>query len=137
LLNQITLQTTLATKASRFRHAAHGKTVVDFGLRRAQGIDAGMKLARSCRVVGLDVTSNVAAADRYGLAASGTMAHSFVQAFVDEVDAFVTFGRHVGDATVLLVDTYNTGRGIEHAIAAAQQLRARGIEITGIRLDSG
>ena len=74
LLNQVTLQTTLATKASRFRHAARGRSVVDFGLRRAQGVDAGMKVVRCCRIVGLDGTSNVAAADRYGMPATGTMA---------------------------------------------------------------
>jgi nicotinate phosphoribosyltransferase len=137
LLNQITLQTTLATKASRFRHAARGRAVVDFALRRTHGIDAGMKLVRCCRLVGLDGTSNIAAADRYGFPASGTMAHSYVQAHVSETDAFLTFGRHVGNGAVLLVDTYDTPRGVEHAIAAAKQLRAEGIELGGVRLDSG
>jgi nicotinate phosphoribosyltransferase len=137
LLNQITLQTTLATKASRFRHAARGRSVVDFGLRRAQGMDAGMKLVRCCKIVGLDGTSNVAAADRYHVPATGTMAHSFVQAHVDEFDAFLRFGRDMGDGAVLLVDTYDTARGVERAIDAALRLRDEGIEIAGIRLDSG
>jgi nicotinate phosphoribosyltransferase len=137
LLNQITLQTTLATKASRFRHAARERGVVDFGLRRAQGIDAGMKLVRCGRLVGLAGTSNIAGADRYGLPASGTMAHSFVQAHVHELDAFMSFGRHVGNGAVLLVDTYDTPTGVERAIVAATELRAEGIAIGGIRLDSG
>jgi nicotinate phosphoribosyltransferase len=137
LLNQITLQTTLATKAARCRHAAAGRAVVDFALRRAQGVDAGMKLARVCGLVGLAGTSNVAGADRYGLPASGTMAHSFVQAHRDEADAFRAFARAFGSATVLLVDTYDTHRGVEHAVQVASEYRRQGIEIQGVRLDSG
>ncbi|MGH9178099.1 MAG: nicotinate phosphoribosyltransferase [Acidimicrobiales bacterium] len=137
LLNQITFQTTLATKAARCRHAAAGRAVVDFALRRAPGIDAGMKLARAGRLVGLSATSNVAGADRYGLPASGTMAHAFVQAHHDEADAFQAFARAFGDATVLLVDTYDSHRGIEHAIQVAAECRRNGVEIRGIRLDSG
>ena len=83
LLNQVTVQTILATKAARCRHAAADRSVIDFALRRSHGIDAGMKLARVGRMVGLAGTSNIAGADRYGLAASGTMAHSFVQAHED------------------------------------------------------
>ncbi|HWC12299.1 MAG TPA: nicotinate phosphoribosyltransferase [Acidimicrobiales bacterium] len=137
LLNQVTLQTTLATKAARCRHASAGRAVVDFALRRTHGIDAGMKLARVCGLVGLAGTSNVAGADRYGLPASGTMAHSFVQAHHDEADAFRAFARALGPATVLLVDTYDTHRGIEHAVEVAAECRRRGVEIRGIRLDSG
>ncbi|MDP9386823.1 MAG: nicotinate phosphoribosyltransferase [Actinomycetota bacterium] len=137
LLNQITLQTILATKAARCRHAAGGRAVVDFALRRAQGIDAGMKLARMCRLVGLAGTSNVAGADRYGVAATGTMAHSFVQAYADEAEALRAYASAFGDATVLLVDTYDTERGIDRAIDVARELRERGVEIRGIRLDSG
>lgn len=137
LLNQLTMQTVLATKAARCRHAAAGRPVIDFGLRRAQGIDAGMKLVRVARLVGLAGTSNVAGADRYDLPASGTMAHSFVQAYEDETDAFRSFGQALGDGTVLLVDTYDTATGIEHAIEAAHVLRADGVKIRGVRLDSG
>lgn len=137
LLNQITLQTVLATKAARCRDAADGRAVVDFASRRSQGIDAAMKLARICRLVGLDSTSNVAGADRYGVPASGTMAHSFVQAHRDESEAFRLFARAFGDQAVLLVDTYDTARGIERAIAVATEMRELGIEIRGIRLDSG
>lgn len=137
LLNQVTLQTSLATKAARCRDAAGGAAVVDFALRRTQGIDAGMKLARVGRIVGLAGTSNVAAADRYGLPASGTMAHAFVQAHEDETDAFRAFAGVYGPSTVLLVDTYDTPRGVERAITVAREMRARGVEIRGIRLDSG
>jgi nicotinate phosphoribosyltransferase len=137
LLNQITLQTVLATKAARCRDAAAGRAVVDFAARRSPGIDAAMKLARICRVVGLDSTSNVAGADRYGVGVSGTMAHSFVEAHRDEAEAFRAFADAFGDQTVLLVDTYDTAAGVEHAIAVATEMRERGIEIRGIRLDSG
>jgi len=137
LLNQVTLQTTLATKAARCRHAAQGRTVVDFAMRRTHGIDAAMKLARVCRIVGLTATSNVAAADRYGIPATGTMAHSLVQAHERELDAFRAFAAAHADATVLLVDTYDSVRGIEHAIRVASECRDRGVRIRGIRLDSG
>lgn len=137
LLNQITLQTMLATKAARVRHAAADRAVVDFGLRRTQGIDAGMKMARICGLVGLAGTSNVAGADRYGVAAAGTMAHSFVQAYETEGDAFRSFVDAFGAASVLLVDTYDTPRGVERAIEVAREARARGVEIRAIRLDSG
>lgn len=137
LLNQITVQTTLATKAARCRHAAAGRAVVDFALRRTQGVDAGMKLARMARLVGLSGTSNVAGAARYGVAASGTMAHAFIQAHRDEADAFRAFARAFGETTVLLVDTYDSHRGVEHAIQVATECRHNGVEIRGIRLDSG
>jgi nicotinate phosphoribosyltransferase len=136
-LNQVTVQTVLATKAARCRDAAAGRAVVDFALRRTHGIDAGMKLARICRVVGLAGTSNVAGASRYHVAASGTMAHSFVEAYPHETDAFRSFTRTFGNDSVLLVDTYDTRRGIERAIEVAQELRARGDELRAIRLDSG
>ncbi|HEX2064216.1 MAG TPA: nicotinate phosphoribosyltransferase [Acidimicrobiales bacterium] len=137
LLNQVTLQTVLATKASRCRHAAAGRAVVDFALRRTQGIDAGMKLSKICGLVGLGGTSNIAGADRYGIPAVGTMAHAFVQAYPDETDAFRAFAGAFGAATVLLVDTYDTHVGIENAIRVASECREGGVEIRGIRLDSG
>jgi nicotinate phosphoribosyltransferase len=137
LLNQVTLQTGLATQAARCLHAAQGRAVTDFALRRAPGVDAGMKLARCCRIVGINATSNVAGADRYGLAVSGTMAHSFVQAHLDEVGAFRAFARAFREQTVLLVDTYDTPRGIERAALVAEEMRREGIELHGIRIDSG
>jgi nicotinate phosphoribosyltransferase len=137
LLNQVTVQTALASKAARVRHAADGRAVVDFGARRSQGVDAAMKLARVCHLVGFDATSNVAAADRYGMRASGTMAHSFVQAHPDELQAFRDFARQYREATVLLVDTYDTIRGVARAIEVASELRAQGSAIRAVRLDSG
>ncbi len=137
LLNQITLQTGLATEAARCRHAAAGRPVVDFSLRRAPGVDAGMKLARCSRIVGLAGTSNVAGATRYGLPASGTMAHSFVQAHVDETAAFRRFAAAFKERTLLLIDTYDPERGLERAIEVARESRAAGFELHGIRIDSG
>lgn len=137
LLNQVTVQTVLATKAARCRDAAGGRAVVDFSLRRTHGTDAGMKVARVARLVGLDGTSNVAGADRYGLAASGTMAHSFVQAYGDETEAFRAYAAAFPGSAVLLVDTYDTGRGVERAVQVATEVRDRGGAVRGIRLDSG
>jgi nicotinate phosphoribosyltransferase len=137
LLNQVTVQTLLATKAARCRYAADGRAVVDFALRRSHGIDAGMKLSRVCRLVGIDATSNVAGAARYGLTASGTMAHSYIEAHTDEATAFAEFAERFGERTVLLVDTYDTARGVDRAIDVARELRTRGRRIEAIRLDSG
>lgn len=137
VLNRLSLQTTLATKALRCRLAAEGRAVIEFGSRRAQGIDAGIALSRVSRLVGLAGTSNVVGADQFGLSASGTMAHAFVQAFEDELDAFRTFADVHGADTVLLVDTYDTPTGVDRAIQVALEQRERGETIRGIRLDSG
>lgn len=137
LLNQVTLQTVLATKAARCVHAADGRPIVDFALRRTPGIDAGMKLVRIAALVGLAGTSNVAGSMRYPVSASGTMAHSFVQAYTDETQAFRDFASVYGDDTVLLVDTYDTRTGVSRAIEVALERRRVGETIRGIRLDSG
>ena len=137
LLNQLSLQTMLATTAAQCRHAAQGRSVVDFAIRRSHGIHAAMKLSRVGRIVGLDGTSNVAGADRYGMRASGTMAHAFVQAHQDELTAFRNFAEAFGDSTVLLVDTYDPLVGIERAVQVAQELRDRGQRLGGVRIDSG
>jgi nicotinate phosphoribosyltransferase len=137
LLNQITFQTVLATKAARCRHAAGGRALVDFSLRRAHGTDAGMKVARTSAMVGFAATSNVAAALRYGLTASGTMAHSYVTAHPSELDAFRSFARHHFDDPVLLVDTYDTATGVDHAIEVGRELRDQGRRLAAVRLDSG
>jgi nicotinate phosphoribosyltransferase len=139
LLNQVTFQTVLATKAARCRHAAGGRTVVDFSLRRTHGTDAGMKVARTSAMVGFASTSNVAAALRYGLSASGTMAHSYVTAHPSELDAFRAFARHHVADPVLLVDTYDTAIGIDHAIEVGRELAASGTgrRLAAVRLDSG
>jgi nicotinate phosphoribosyltransferase len=136
-LNQVTTATTLASKAARVRHAAKGRPAIDFGLRRAHGVDAGMALARAARICGLGGTSNVAGADRFGVPASGTMAHSFIQAYGDEREAFTVFARHFGPRTVFLVDTFDTRTGLERAIDVAADCRAGGVEPMGVRLDSG
>ena len=137
LLNQVTLQTVLATKAARCRHAAAGRPVIDFSLRRAHGTDAGMKVARAAGIAGLSGTSNVAAALHYGLPASGTMAHSYISASPSELEAFRSFSRHYRADPVLLVDTYDTATGIERALAVARELRAEGRRLAAVRLDSG
>ncbi len=137
LLNQVTVQTVLATKAARCRHAARGRLLVDFALRRTHGTDAGMKAARCAALVGFAATSNVAAAACYGIPASGTMAHSFVTAFDSELEAFRAFARHHRADPVLLVDTYDTAIGVDHAIVVARELAAEGRRLAAIRLDSG
>ena len=139
LLNQVTLQTTLATKAARCLHAAGGRALVDFSLRRTQGTDAGMKAARCGALAGFASTSNVAAADHYGIPASGTMAHSFVTAFDSELEAFRAFARHHRADPVLLVDTYDTAAGVDNAIVVAGELAGEygDRRLAAVRLDSG
>jgi nicotinate phosphoribosyltransferase len=140
LLNQINFQTMIATKAARVVLAAGGgepgagDRVVDFSPRRDHGIDAAMKVARSAAVAGCGGTSNVAAAMTYGLRPVGTMAHSYVLAFESEREAFRCFIESFPEGTVLLVDTYDTLEGVRNAIAA---VRDAGVELAGIRLDSG
>lgn len=137
ILNQVTTETTLASKAARYRHAAQGRPLVDFAFRRAQGLDSAMKLVRAVAICGLAGTSNVAGARRFEVPVSGTMAHSFVQAHPDEASAFRAFARLFGSQTVLLVDTYDTHGGVEKAIEVARAMREEGTELRGIRLDSG
>lgn len=137
LLNQLTTGTSLATKAARYRHAAGGRQVADFALRRCQGMDAGMHLSRAAAICGMQTTSNVAAARRFGLTPSGTMAHSFVQAHDDEVEAFRAFSRLFGSHSVFLVDTADTARGIENAVTVALEMRERGQHLQAVRIDSG
>ena len=115
LLNQVTTQTTLSTKAARMRQAADGRAVVDFALRRCQGTDAAMKLVRAVAITGLAATSNVAGATAYGVAASGTMAHSFVQAHPDELEAFRVFAALYGE------DTRAAGRHLRTPTAASRR----------------
>ena len=135
LLNQIQLQTMLASKASRVVEAAAGRRVVDFGLRRIHGIDAGMKAARAFYIAGVRGTSNVAAGDEYGLELAGTMAHSYVQAHDDEEAAFRTFAA-LYPGTVLLVDTYDTIAAVEKIVRLSHDA-GTAFQVGGIRLDSG
>lgn len=136
LLNQITFQTSLATKAARCMIAAAGKIdLVDFGFRRTHGIEAGLAAARLSAMVGFSATSNVEAARRYRLLPAGTMAHSYIEAFPTELDAFSAFAEDLPDRTTFLVDTYDTVQGVGHAIDVIRRL---GLERrAGIRLDSG
>ena len=135
LLNHVTFQTAVATKAARCVLAAGGAQLVDFSFRRTQGIDAGLAVARASAIAGFTATSNVAAARRYGLAAAGTMAHSFIEAFGDEQAAFTAFAEDFPAMTTFLVDTYDTAQGVRAAIEVTRRLRLPGP--VGVRLDSG
>ncbi|MBU1125883.1 MAG: nicotinate phosphoribosyltransferase, partial [Candidatus Omnitrophica bacterium] len=137
LLNTINLQTMIASKASRVVHAAQGRKVYDFSLRRTHGAFAGIKVARASFCAGCAGTSNVAASQRYAIPAVGTMAHSFVMSFKDEMDSFLAYCHTFPSQTILLVDTYDTRRGIEHAVTIGHYLKSKGYRLQGIRLDSG
>jgi len=135
LMNQVHVETVLASKASRVVEAAGGKTVVDFGLRRMHGIDAGIKAARAYYIAGIDATSNVAAGQAYGLPLSGTLAHSYIQAHDHEYDAFRAFAR-LYPGTTLLVDTYDTVAGVRKVVDLARELGDE-FRVNAVRLDSG
>ncbi|HXV93481.1 MAG TPA: nicotinate phosphoribosyltransferase [Pseudonocardia sp.] len=140
VLNQVSHQTTLASKAARSVIAAAGRPVIDFSLRRTHGVEAGMHAARAGAIVGFAGTSNVAAAHAYGMAASGTMAHSFVQVFPTESAAFGAFARSMSGPgatgpVTLLVDTYDTEEGTRRAAEVLRTLPPD--RAAGVRLDSG
>lgn len=138
LLNIINFQTLVATKAARLVLAAGDAEVIEFGLRRAQGPDGGLSVARAAAVGGVRSTSNVLAGRRFGLPVKGTHAHSWVMAFADELTAFRAYASCFPGHCVLLVDTYDTLKsGLPNAIAVARELREQGYELGGIRLDSG
>jgi len=137
LLNTVNLQTMIATKASRVVHAARGKTVIEFGLRREHGIDAGMKVARASYIAGCQGTSNVLAGLAYGLPVFGTMAHSFIMSYESEMDAFRAFAKTFPNKTTLLIDTYNNIAGAKKAAKIAKELETKGCRLGGVRLDSG
>jgi nicotinate phosphoribosyltransferase len=134
-MNQVHLQTILATKASRVVEAAAGRTVVDFGARRTHGLDAANKAARAYHIAGIDGTSNVLAAQHYGILAVGTMAHSYIQSYDREIEAFRDFARLYPE-TVLLVDSYDTLTGVDKVIALADEL-GDAFRVRAVRLDSG
>jgi nicotinate phosphoribosyltransferase len=137
LLNTINLQTMIATKASRVVHAAEGKSIIEFGLRREQGIDAGMKVARCSYIAGCQGTSNVLGGMAYGLPVFGTMAHSFVMSYQKEIEAFRAFAKTFPNKSTLLIDTYDDIAGAEKAAVVAKELEAQGFKLGGVRLDSG
>jgi nicotinate phosphoribosyltransferase len=137
LLNEVTFQTTVATKAARCWLAAGGRGVVDFAFRRTQGIEAAMEVARASAMVGFAATSNVEAARRCGLVAAGTMAHSYVEAFPSERDAFRAFASDFPGRCTFLVDTYDTLHGVRTAVEVIRELRIGSSPGLGIRIDSG
>lgn len=135
VMNQVHFQTLAASKAARVVHAARGRAVVDFGTRRTHGTDAALKAARAFYIAGVEATSNVMAGKLYGIPVAGTMAHSYIQAFDDELEAFRQFTRIYPDTT-LLVDTYDTIRGVENVVRLAREQGAA-FRVRAIRLDSG
>jgi nicotinate phosphoribosyltransferase len=137
LLNTVNLQTTIATKASRVVCAAKGKPIVEFGLRREHGTDAGMKVARCTYIAGCTGTSNVLAGMKYGIPVFGTMAHSFVMLFDKEIDAFRAFVKTFPDKSTLLIDTFDDIAGAEKAAIVAKELEGKGFKLRAVRLDSG
>lgn len=140
LLNIINHQSLIATKTSRIVHAAQGDGVMEFGLRRAQGPDAGIYGARAAMIAGCIGTSNVLTGKLFDVPVKGTHAHSWIMSFPDELTAFRTYAHMYPSACILLVDTYDTlNSGVPHAIQVFQEMRQKGISLTfyGIRLDSG
>ncbi|MBI5512411.1 MAG: nicotinate phosphoribosyltransferase [Deltaproteobacteria bacterium] len=137
LLNIINFQTLIATKAARVCSAARGDGVLEFGLRRAQGIDGALAASRAAYVGGCDATSNVLAGRLFGIPVKGTHAHSWVMSFDDELSAFHAYAQAMPNNCVFLVDTYDTLEGVRRAVEVGTALRARGHEMVGIRLDSG
>ena len=137
LLNTVNLQTMIATKASRVVTTAKGKAVIEFGLRREHGVDAGMKVARSSYIAGCRGTSNVLAGYAYGIPVFGTMAHSFIMSYEKEVDAFRAFAKTFPANSTLLIDTYDDLAGAEKAAIIAKELEEKGFKLSGVRLDSG
>jgi nicotinate phosphoribosyltransferase len=125
LLNSINMQTMIATKTSRVVHAANGKSVIEFGLRREPGIDAGMKVARSSYIAGCQGTSNLLAGMVYGIPVFGTMAHSFIMSYPKEIDAFRAFAKTFPHKLTLLIDTYDDLAGTEKAVIVAKELAAK------------
>jgi nicotinate phosphoribosyltransferase len=137
LLTILNFQTLVATKSARVCLAARGEPVLEFGLRRAQGIDGGLSASRAAFVGGCAGTSNVLAGRLLGIPVKGTHAHSWVMLFDDEEEAFDAYARAMPGNCILLVDTYASLDGVRHAIATGRRLRAAGGELSGIRLDSG
>jgi len=137
LLNILNYQTLIATKTSRIVNAAKGRGVIEFGLRRSQGPDGGISGSRASYVGGAVATSNVFAGKVFGIPVTGTMAHSFVMAFDSEKDAFLKYAKIYPNNTVLLIDTYDTLKGIKNAIPVLKKLKKMGVKKFGIRLDSG
>ena len=137
LLNFVNFQSLIATKSARIKLAAGNDSVMEFGLRRAQGIDGSISACRAAFIGGCMGTSNVLAGKLFDIPVLGTHAHSWVQAFQSELEAFDVFAEAMPDNTIFLVDTYHTPTGIDNAITVAKKMLEKGYKVTGIRLDSG
>lgn len=137
LLNIINFQTLIATKAARVVGAAGSEPVLEFGLRRAQGVDGGLSASRAAYLGGCASTSNVRAGKTFGIPVSGTHAHSWVMAFESELESFEAWAEAMPNNAVFLVDTYDTLEGVARAIEVGRELRQRGHRLAGVRLDSG
>ena len=137
IINRLNLQSLQATKAARCVWAAQGRTLSDFGARRAPGVDGAMSMARAGYVVGFQSTSNVLAAQRYGIPPAGTMAHSLITTFPTEIEAFRAYAQAFPDRTILLLDTYDTIQGAWHAAEVGREMEAAGHKLVAVRLDSG
>jgi nicotinate phosphoribosyltransferase len=137
LMNILHFQSLVASKAARMMLAAPGKTLVDFGLRRAHGSEAGLMAARASYAAGFAGTATVQAEKLYGIPTFGTMAHSFIEAYDDEMRAFEDFATSRPNNLTFLIDTYDTEAGARKVVALAPKLKARGIAIRSVRLDSG
>jgi nicotinate phosphoribosyltransferase len=137
LINILHFQTLIAAKAARMMLAAPDKLLVDFGFRRAHGAEAGLMAARASYLVGFAGTATVLAGEEFGIPLYGTMAHSFIEAFDNELTAFAAFARSRPDNLVLLIDTYDTEAAARKVVELAPRLKAAGIAIRGVRIDSG
>lgn len=137
LLTLINFSTLIATKAARINEATRGEPVLEFGLRRAQGIDGGVSASRAAYIGGCAATSNVLAGKLYGIPVRGTHAHSWVMAFPDELEAFQAYAEAMPNNCILLVDTYDTEQGVRNAVKIGGWLREQGKKLIGVRLDSG
>ncbi|RIW14532.1 nicotinate phosphoribosyltransferase [Algoriphagus lacus] len=137
LLNIINFQTLIATKAARINLATLGEPIMEFGLRRAQGIDGALAASRAAYIGGCTSTSNVLAGKLFGIPVSGTHAHSWIMSFETELEAFEAYAEAFPDNCIFLVDTYDTLNGVKNAIKVGQILRSKGKEMLGIRIDSG
>jgi nicotinate phosphoribosyltransferase len=137
IINKINFPSLVSTKAACIRAAAQNDHIAEFGLRRAQGLEAGLIAARAAYIGGTDTTSNVLAGHDYNIPLTGTISHSWILAFANEEEAFAASARLMGNDTVLLVDTYNTKAGIDNVIKTANDFKKKNIHFKAIRLDSG
>jgi len=137
LINTLGFQTNIATKALRCIHAAKGRPLSDFSFRRTQGLDAGMQVARCAYIAGFTGTSNVLAGKKYGIPVSGTMAHSFILAFGNEIEAFQAYARSFPDNSIFLIDTHDVIEGARSAVSVALVMAGKGHLLKGVRIDSG